>query len=111
MHVELLLDGNPCDLEVDTGAAVSILSEKRVNKVLPGAQLQKTSVSLHTYTSQRIPVKGKLEVEVQYGQQRKSLTCYVLLRREWRWSLPHGKRLAQACLSQVERDRSDHSGN
>ena len=90
IHVELLLDGKPCDLEVDTGAAVSILSEKRVKSILPGAQLQQTNVSLRTYTSEKIPVKGKLQVQVQYGQQRKSLTCYVvkgdgpcLMGRDW----------------------------
>ena len=90
IHVQLLLDGKPCDLEVDTGAAVSILSEKQLNRVLPGAQLKKTNVSLRTYTSQKIPVKGKLDVEVQYGQQRQSLTCYVvtgdgpcLMGRDW----------------------------
>ena len=90
IHVELLLDGKPCDLEVDTGAAVSIMSEKRVKKVLPGAQLRKTNVSLRTYTAQKIPVKGKLQVMVQYGQQQKSLTCYVvegdgpcLMGRDW----------------------------
>ena len=69
IHVELLLNGKSCDLEVDTGAAVSLLSEKRVSQVFPGAQLQKTSVSLRTYTSQKIPVKGKLQLQVQYGQQ------------------------------------------
>ena len=53
-----VLNGNPCDFEVDTGAAVSILSKKQLNRVLPGAQLKKTNVSLRTYTSQKIPVKG-----------------------------------------------------
>ena len=61
-----VLNGNPCDFEVDTGAAVSILSEKQLNRVLPGAQLKKMNVSLRTYTSQKIPIKGKLDVEVQY---------------------------------------------
>ena len=90
IHVEVLLDGKPCDLEVDTGAAVSILSETRVNSILPGAQLLKTNVSLKTYTSEKIPVKGKLPVEVQYGHQKKSLACYAvrgdgpcLLGRDW----------------------------
>ena len=86
IHVQLLLDGKPCDLKVDTGAAVSILSEKQLNRVLPGAQLKKTNVSLRTYTSQKIPVKGKLDVEVQYGQ-RQSLTLTgdgpCLMGRDW----------------------------
>ena len=62
IHIDLLLDGKPCDLEVDTGAAVSIMSEKRVKSILPEAQLEKTNVSLRTYTAEKIPVKGKLRV-------------------------------------------------
>ena len=64
IYMELLLNGNPCDIEVDTGAAVSILSEKQVSLGLIGAQLQKTSVSLRTYTSQKILVKGKLQLQL-----------------------------------------------
>ena len=56
IRVELELDGKPCELEVDTGAAVSIFSEKRVNSILPGAQLERTNVSLRTYTSEIIPI-------------------------------------------------------
>ena len=90
IRVELDLNGQPCELEVDTGAAVSILSEARVNRILPGAQLTQTNVSLRTYTSEKIPVKGKLRVKVRYGQQEKLLTCYVvrgdgpcLMGRDW----------------------------
>ena len=71
IRVELDLNGKPCELEVDTRA------EARVNRILPGAQLMQTNVSLRTYTSE-IPVKGRLRVQVRYGQQEKLLTCYVV---------------------------------
>ena len=78
IHVEPMVNGKPCDLEVDTGAAVSIMSERRVQSILPEVQLQKTNMSLRMYTSEKIPVKGNLQVQVRYGQQQKSLTCYVV---------------------------------
>ena len=77
IHIELLLDGKLFELQVNTTAAVSILSEKWTKNILPGAQLEKTNVSLRTYTSEKISVMGKSQVHVQYGQQWKSLTCYV----------------------------------
>ena len=49
-RIELELQGKPCELKIDIGAAVSIMSEKLVNSVLPGAQLERTNVSLRMYT-------------------------------------------------------------
>ena len=46
-HIELELQGKPCELKIDIGA---IMSEKLVNSVLPGAQLERTNVSLRMYT-------------------------------------------------------------
>ena len=37
--IRMDLNGQPRELEVDTGAAVLILSEAQVNRILPGAQL------------------------------------------------------------------------
>ena len=68
VRVELDFNGQSCELEVDTGVAVSILSEARVNLILPGAHLTQTNVSLRAYTSEKIPVKGRLRVQVRYGQ-------------------------------------------
>ena len=90
IQVELQLDGKPVTMEVDTGAAVSLISEWTLKQVLPKAAIHNTTVVLRTYTSERIPVRGELQVMVQYGNQKKRLTLYVtkgegpcIMGREW----------------------------
>ena len=45
-------------MEVDTGAAVSIISEQGLRKILPDAEIKATIVKLRTFTSERIPLWG-----------------------------------------------------
>jgi len=65
--VTLELNGKSVVMEVDTGAAVSLMSEATQKKVFPDAQLQKTSVKLHTYTEESLSVIGTMEVQVRYA--------------------------------------------
>ena len=58
-------------MEVDTGAAVSIISEKALNQILPQAKLQPSRITLRTYTEERMKVRGELSVDVTYRQQHK----------------------------------------
>ena len=44
IHVQLLLNGKPSDLRVDTGVAVPMLSERRVQSIHLEVQLQNTDV-------------------------------------------------------------------
>ena len=81
-------------MEVDTGAAVSLISYKQLKQVLPRIKIKKTTVVLRKYTSEVIPVWGKVQVMVTYGEQKKQLTLYVtrqegpcLLGREWLTSI------------------------
>ena len=73
------MNGKPLAMEVDTGAAVSLISYKRLKRVLPRISINKTTVVLRTYTSEVIPVRGEVLVNVQYGNQNKKLTLYVTL--------------------------------
>ena len=79
---------------MDTGAAVSLISYQRLKRVLPGIKIRKTTVILRMYTSEIIPVRGEVQVDVTYGDQMKKLTLYVtrdegpcLLGREWLTSI------------------------
>ena len=88
--VEVQVDGQELTMEIDTGAAVSIISEQELKKVLPDAEIKETNVKLRTYTSERIPLLGVTQVTVKYGEQSRKLTLYVtkgdgpcLLGREW----------------------------
>ena len=74
-------------MEVDTGAAVSLISYKRLKQVL-------ATDDQRMYTSEIIPVRGEEQVYVIYGKQKKQLTLYVtkeeslcLLGREWLTSI------------------------
>ena len=77
IQVELQLDGKAVTMEVDTGVAVSLISEQRLKQVLPKAAIHNTAVVLQNYTSERIPVRGELQVMVHYGDQKKQLALYV----------------------------------
>ena len=80
-------------MEVDTGAAVTVISEATFNRVggvssLP--QLHPSMVKLRTYTGEEIPVVGELSVKVQCQGQVEQLPLVVvagdgpsLLGRDW----------------------------
>ena len=54
-------------MEVDTGAAVSLMSETTQKKLFSQAKLQKMTMKLQTYTAEALSVLGTLEVQVEYG--------------------------------------------
>ena len=51
IRVEVRVNGKPLSMEVDTGAAVSLISYRKLKQVLPRIKVNKTSVVLRTYTS------------------------------------------------------------
>ena len=53
-------------MELDTGASVSIISEKTCKKWLSSKALEKSTISLRTYTDEPLDVMGSMEVEVKY---------------------------------------------
>ncbi len=90
IRVELEVEGQPFMMKVDTGAALSLISECQLQQVLPRAKPKRTSAVLRTYISEQIPVVGEVRVTVQYSTQHKQLTLYVikgegpcLIGREW----------------------------
>ena len=60
----LEVNGRSLEMEIDTGAAVSIISKKTQESLFP--RVSKPSISLRTYTSELIPVLGQLKVEVKH---------------------------------------------
>ena len=88
--VSVLVNDKPLEMELDTGAAVSIISEDTHQSKFPGVPLQKASVKLKTYTGQTMEVCGQLDVTVRYNSQEYTLPlCVVagpgptLLGRDW----------------------------
>ena len=88
--VELTLNGEQTAMELDTGAAVSVISSAAKAKLFPQFKPESTSVILATYTGEKISVLGQIMVDVKYGKQHKQLPLYVvkgdgpsLLGRNW----------------------------
>ena len=92
LQTTMVVEGHNLTMEVDTGAAVSLVSEETVNnssflKYLP---LKQTSVRLRTYTGQPVSVLGQLLVKVQHNEAQGTMPLQVvkgsgttLLGRDW----------------------------
>ena len=77
-------------MEVDTGAAISILSQKLQECLLPDAVLKKSYLQMKTYMGEPMSVLDYLEVQAKYGEQEKDLHLFIvsgdgptLLGRSW----------------------------
>ena len=91
--VTVKLNDSTTDMELDTGASLSIISEKTFCALWPlqaRPKLQTSSVKLHTYTKEAIKVLGSITVKVAYKTQIKDLPLLVvagegpsLLGRNW----------------------------
>ena len=86
----MTLDGKPVTMEIDTGAAKTIIPEKTFHKLWPGRGLDETAVRLQSYLGEPIPVVGCANVRVVYENQTAELPLIVvkgdkptLLGRSW----------------------------
>ena len=76
--VELEIQGKPVVMEVDTGAAVSVISEITYKELFLNLTLKEVPMGLKTYTGERIPVLGEVVVEVSYQEQNHQLSLIVV---------------------------------
>eukprot|EP00731_Ephydatia_muelleri_P036424 Em0253g4a len=78
----LTVNGTPLQMQVDTGAVVSLISESTYMRVWPQVRrpaLEKSGILLRTYTGEGINVVGKICVHVQHeGQNHRSLDLLVV---------------------------------
>lgn len=100
--VTLKINNENVKMEVDTGAAITIISEKTKHQLFPKTVLQKSSVKLTTYTGEAMPVLGEMAADVLYDDQRYPLTLTVVagrgpcllghdwlmhLKLDWKWTI------------------------
>ena len=78
IRVELKIHGKVLYMEVDTGAAVSIISEQTKTRLFPNILLKPPSVVLRTYTGEALSVLGEMEAKVEYKDQSHNLTVVVV---------------------------------
>ena len=76
--VDLCIQGTTLNFEVDTGAAVILISEDTYRRHFLSKSLQKTSLGLKTYTEDQVQVLGQITVDVSYGIQKGTYTLYVV---------------------------------
>ena len=88
--VSLSLNGQKLDMEVDTGAAFSVISEATKQALFRNKTLHSSNLVLKTYTDECMKVEGTLNVTVKYGNQTRKLMLVVvkgngpsLLGRNW----------------------------
>ena len=88
--IPLYIEGSKIPMELDTGSAVSIVSESVYQKYLRHVPLRETTLKLRTYTGEIVKLSGIITVTVEYNEQRKELSLYVmktqgpcLFGREW----------------------------
>ena len=88
--VSLSLNGQKLDMEVDTGAAFSVISDATKQTLFKNKTLHSSNLVLKTYTDECMKVEGTLYVTVKYGNQTKKLMLVVvkgdvpsLLGRNW----------------------------
>ncbi len=59
-------------MELDTGGAVSAVSEELLHKELPGMQIKGTKTRLKPYVGNIVEPLGKVKVDIEYEGQRSS---------------------------------------
>lgn len=78
MKVQPKIEGLPIEMEVDTGAAVSIISSELYRDKLSHVRLRQTNVILKTYTGEVIPPEGVIKVRIKLNRQSVRLPLYVV---------------------------------
>ena len=87
--VKPYVDGVPFSMELDTGSAVSVISQEDYVKYFPGKSLNNSRVILKTYSGEEIIPKGVMNVSVKYNNQKENVELFVpkggppLFGREW----------------------------
>ena len=89
-EVTVVADNRDLKMEIDTGSAVSLVSQATFQSLWPGRELQACTYKLRSYSEEPIPVLGCVDVIVLYKKQRVELPLIVvegegptLLGRNW----------------------------
>lgn len=85
-----VVNGKKMEMELDTGAAVSLIPWEQYKNTLSQLPLQPTDIMLKTYTGEPLAPEGVIKVQVRLNKQCADLPLYVvkvdapaLFGREW----------------------------
>ena len=79
--VDMAIHGKQVTMEIDTGAAVTIISENAFRQVKTGSrkmELKPTNARIRTYTGERISVLGEADLPVEYDHVTQTLSAMVV---------------------------------
>ena len=103
--VTVQLGNATVNIEVDTGASRSTVSQYVYNTLLTDFPLENTDVTLRSYSGERVPILGKISVPVKYSSNVEKVLDPVVVQ---------GKRPAlfgRDWLSKIRLDVTAHIGN
>jgi len=72
------INGIPKTMKLDTGAAVSLVSEVTCRPMWPDLQLETNTKKLQTYSGEALTLIGKAEVDIKCGGQQVNLPLLVV---------------------------------
>ena len=86
--VDVIINDQPVFMELDTGSAVTLVSEHTYKSKWPETSLQISSVKLCTYSNESLEVLGQIEATIQYNEQIAKVPLIVedgqsLFGRDW----------------------------
>ena len=75
---KLEVDGKSLQMEIDTGASLTLVSEQTFRSLWPNSTLNGSRITLSSYGGESIPVLGTVDVHVGYGDQEAVLPLLVV---------------------------------
>ena len=76
--VTLHIEGTPLKMEIDTGASMSVMSEKMFRELVPERNIQPSTLYLRTFTGEIVSPIGSAKVYVEYQNQKMQLPLIVV---------------------------------
>ena len=67
--LEVVINNQTVSMELDTGSAVTLVSEHTFKSKWPDTPLQVSNVKLCTYSNESLQVLGQIEAKIQYNKQ------------------------------------------
>lgn len=81
IYATVKVNGKELNMEVDTGASASVISQTTFNRLWSSGgapAMEETSIRLRTYTGECIPLAGAIKVDIVYQEQRAAVTLLVV---------------------------------
>ena len=72
------IDGKSVSMEIDTGAAISIMSQESYNELWPDRDLKESKAKLRTYSGEYLKVLGEIETRVSHSNNHAKLPLVIV---------------------------------